>query len=91
MKKKINITEKASNSLIAEFTLDYKNTSTVSDENFLENAWQTAINKELVSRDDRSKYDIQVVEDETLNVDEELLDKQKQQKETELLIGLQDD
>ena len=91
MKKKINITEKASNCLIAEFTLDYKNTSTVSDENFLENAWQTAINKELVSRDDRSKYDIQVVEDETLNVDEELLDKQKQQKETELLIGLQDD
>ncbi len=65
MKKKVNIIEKPSGRFITEYIFDYENNSNVSDEDFLENAWQTAIKDELVNRNDRSGYSIQLLEDET--------------------------
>jgi len=65
MKKKVNIIEKPLGRFITEYIFDYENNSNVSDEDFLENAWQTAIKDELVNRNDRSGYSIQLLEDET--------------------------
>ena len=66
MKKKVNIIEKPLGRFITEYIFDYENISNVSDEDFLENAWQTAIKDELVNRNDRSGYSFQLFEDETL-------------------------
>ena len=75
---------------MTEYTLIMK-IILISDENFLENAWQTAIKDEFVNTDDRSRYSIQVIEDETLYHDAKLSDEKNQQKENERLSGAHDD
>ena len=63
MLKRIQIIEKSSNRLIAEYSIDFEKNHNLSEEDCYNAAWQNAIAVELVNRDSRSNYLFVVVED----------------------------
>lgn len=63
MLKRILIKEKASDRFVAEYRIDFENTSNLSEEDYCNTAWQNAIADELVNRDNRSDYRFLIFED----------------------------
>ena len=62
MLKTVRITEKASGTLIARYPVIFEITD-ATEEDYLEEAWQNAIDGGLVDKDKRSHYDVDFVVD----------------------------
>ncbi len=71
MLKTIQIIEKSSGLIVAEYPYIAELVEDVSEEEYCNDAWENAIDEGLVDEDKRSEYLVEIVEDEEDEDDEE--------------------